>query len=135
MENVDPKTVAHIKEGFKKVYIWKITVDESANVDISDSNTESFSADASIDGDRLNLNLSGNLDTLSAPNLLANYEKIKKDNAFKSVFIDCSKLEYVSTAGLRILLIMQDDCEGGVTMKSCNETVSEVLSNTDITII
>ena len=119
----------------KRVCIWKITVDESVNVDISDAWAESFNADASIDGDRLNLVLSGNLDTLSAPELLANYEKIKKDNTLNSVFIDCSKLEYVSSAGLRVLLIMQNDCEDGVIMKSCNETVIGDLSNTDIKIL
>ena len=133
LENADPKIVAQIKEGFKRVCIWKITVDESDNVDISDGKTESFNADASIDGDRLNLNLTGNLDSLSAPKLLASYEKIKKDNTLNSVFIDCSKLDYVSSAGLRVILIMQNDCEDGVTMKSCNETVIEALSNTNIT--
>ena len=135
LDNVDPEIAAHIKEGFKDVCIWKISVDESVEVDISDVNVESFNADASIDGDRLNLVLSGNLDTLSAPELLANYEKIKKDNTLNSVFIDCSKLEYVSSAGLRVLLIMQNDCEEGVIMKSCNETVIGDLSNTDIKIL
>ena len=135
LEKANPKIVAQIREGFKRVCIWKITVDESVNVDISDVGAESFNADASIDGDRLNLVLSGNLDTLSAPELLANYEKIKKDNTLNSVFIDCSKLEYVSSAGLRVLLIMQNDCEDGVIMKSCNETVIGDLSNTDIKIL
>lgn len=135
LENADPKIVAQIKEGLKRVCIWKISVDESVKVNISDSKTESFNADASIDGNRLNLTLSGNLDTLSAPKFLANYEKIKEANAIDRVFIYCSKLEYVSSAGVRVLLVMQNDCEGGVTMKSCNETVIEVLSDTDIKII
>ena len=135
LEKINPEIVAHIKEVFKRVCIWKITVDESDKVDLSDAETESFNADASVDGDRLNLILSGHLDSLSAPKLLANYEKIKEDNALNSVFIDCSKLEYVSSAGLRVLLIMQNDCEDGVTMKSCNENVTEDLSDTDIKII
>ena len=134
LDNVDPEIAAHIKEGFKDVYIWKISVDESVEVDISDVNVESFNADASIDGDRLNLVLSGNLDTLSAPKLLANYEKIKEDTAINSVLIDCSNLEYVSSAGRRVLLIMQNDCEGSVIMKSCNDTVVWDLSSTDIQI-
>ena len=79
--------------------------------------------------------MSGNPDTLSGPKLLANYEKIKKDNAINSVFIDGSKLEYVSSAGIRVLLNMQDDCDGEVIMKSCNKTVIENLSNTDIRIV
>ncbi len=153
LENADPEIVAQIKEGFKRVYIWKISVDESDNVDISDDGTKPFNADksidedisdaktkpfnayASIDGNRLNLNLSGNLDTLSAPKLLANYEKIKEDTAINSVFIDCSKLNYVSSAGLRVLLIMQNECDGEVIMKSCNERVIEVLSDTNIKIL
>jgi len=135
LDKADPQIVAQIKEGFKRVCIWKITVDESAKVEISDAKTDSFNADASIDGDRLNLALSGNLDTLSAPKLLANYEKIKEDNTLKSVFIDCSKLEYVSSAGLRVLLIMQNDCKDGVIMKSCNKTIIEDLSNTNIKIL
>ena len=135
LKNADSNIVAQIKEGFKRVCIWKITVDESDNEDISDAHTESFKADASIDGDRLNLTLSGNLDSLSAPKLLANYEKIKESTALNSVFIDCSKLDYVSSAGLRVLLIMQNDCDSGVIMKSCNETVIEVLSDTNMSIL
>ena len=132
LEKADSKIAAQIKEGFKRVCIWKISVDESVDGDISDAKSESFNADASINGDRLNLILEGNLDTLSAPKLLANYENIKEDNDFNAVFIDCSKLEYVSSAGIRVLLIMQNDCGEGVIMKSCNETVMEDLSNTNI---
>ena len=132
LENVDTKIAAHIKEGFKNVCIWKISIDESVETGISDAKAESFNADASIDGDRLNMVLSGNLDTLSAPKLLANFEKIKENNTIDSVFIDCSKLEFVSSAGLRVLLIMQNDCDGGIIMESCNETVIEDLSGTGI---
>ena len=134
LENVDPKIAAHIKEGFKNVCIWKITVDESVKFDVLDAKMGSFNADASIEDGRLNLVLSGNLDTLSAPKLLANYEKIKEDTAVNSVLIDCSNLEYVSSAGRRVLLIMQNDCEGGVIMKSCNDAVVWDLSSTDILI-
>ena len=135
LENADPKIAAHIKEGFKNVYIWKISVGESVEIDISDAETESFNADASIEDGRLNLVLSGNLDTLSAPELLANYENIKENNIINSVFIDCSKLQFVSSAGRRVLLIMQNDCEDGIIMEFCNETVIEDLSDTGIKIL
>ena len=135
LENIDPEIAEHIKEGLKKVCIWKISVDKTDNVDVSDDGSESFNADASVDGDRLNLTLSGNLDSLSSPELLANYEKIKKDYNFTSVLIDCTKLEFVSSAGLRVLLIMQNDCEGEVIMKFCNESVIEAISESDINIV
>ena len=135
LENANPQIVAQIKEGFKRVCIWKISIDESVDIDISNNITESFNVDASIDGNRLNLTLSGNLDSLSAPKLLANYENIKEDKAINSVFIDCSNIEYISSAGIRVLLIMQNNCKGGVIMKSCNETIIEDLSNTNIKIL
>ena len=78
--------------------------------------------------------MSGNLDTLHAPELLAQPQTLKENNTLRSVFIDCSKLKYVSSAGLRVLLIMQIDSEGGIKMKSCNENVIEILSDTDINI-
>ena len=131
LENRDPKIVAQIKEGFKNVYLWKITVDKSVKIDTNLKN-ESFNVDASIRDNKLNLVLSGNLDTLSAPKLLANYENIKKDKPLSTVFIDCSNLEYVSSAGLRVLLIMQNNCKNGVIMKSCNETLIKILSKTNI---
>jgi len=78
--------------------------------------------------------LLGNLDTLSELNLLTTYEKIKEKYALDSVFIDSSNIEYVSSKGLRVLLIMQNDCEGGVIMNSSNENVIEILSETNIII-
>ena len=83
-----------------------------------------------VDGSKLKLTLSGSLDTLSAPKLLANYENIKGNNTLETVDIDCANLNYVSSAGLRVLLIMENDCEGGVTMKSCNESVVCILEQT-----
>ncbi|WP_323737401.1 STAS domain-containing protein [Methanosphaera sp. ISO3-F5] len=134
LKNTDPKIVAHINEGLKKVCIWKISVDESVKADTFNDKTQSFNVNASIDDESLNIILSGNLDTLSAPELLAYFENIKKENIINSVIIDCSKLEYVSSAGIRVLLIMHNNCKDGLVMKSCNETVIRDLSNTNIKI-
>lgn len=133
LENVDSKIAAYINEGLKEICIWKLSVDDSDD-EATEAETESFNAQASLDGERLDLKLSGNLDTLSAPRLLANYEEIKRDHAIKNVLVDCSDLEYVSSAGMRVLLIMQDDCKGGVVMESCNEGVIEDLRDSDILI-
>ena len=44
--------------------------------------------------------------------------------------VDCSRLDYISSAGLRILLIMQKQCGRGVTVMNINETVKEILEQT-----
>ena len=76
----------------------------------------------------LELTLSGRLDTISAPNLLTFYERHKAD--IQSVHVDCEKLDYISSAGFRVLLIMQKGCVGGVTLKGINNVVREILEQT-----
>ena len=44
--------------------------------------------------------------------------------------VDCGRLDYISSAGLRILLIMHKACKGGVSLHGENEVVSEILSQT-----
>lgn len=44
--------------------------------------------------------------------------------------VDCSHLDYISSAGLRVLLIMHKVYTGGVTLCGANEVVTEILSQT-----
>ena len=43
---------------------------------------------------------------------------------------NCGCLDYISSAGLRVLLIMHKACKGGVSLHGENEVVSEILSQT-----
>ena len=44
--------------------------------------------------------------------------------------MDCHALDYISSAGLRVLLIMRKKCEEGVSLSGINETVGEILDQT-----
>ena len=84
----------------------------------------------SLDGDKLNIELEGRLDTMTAPELEA---QIKDDlAAVNSAVIDLAKLEYVSSAGLRVILSIHKALAGksGLVVKNPNETVSEVFEVT-----
>lgn len=61
---------------------------------------------------------------ISAPKLLSFYEKHRDDIC--AVSVDCGKL--ISSAGLRVMLIMQKGSAGGVTLYGVNEVVTEILS-------
>ena len=65
---------------------------------------------------------------ISAPKLLSFYEKHRDDIC--AVSVDCGKLDYISSAGLRVMLIMQKGCENGVTIAEINEVVTEILEQT-----
>ena len=76
------------------------------------------------------LELTGRLDSLTAPQLLAKYEKQNASDVIRKVQIDCHALDYISSAGLRVLLIMKKGCKEGVSLKGMNDLVRDILDQT-----
>ena len=64
---------------------------------------------------------------MTAPQLLEVYEKQKAVGEIRKVQIDCNALDYISSAGLRVLLIMQKKSKEGVNISGVNDTVREIL--------
>ena len=100
----------------------------SAPLDASDAGSSGFDVNANLDAGTLNMAFTGRLDTITAPNLLAFYEE--HQDQVKMVHIDCTNLDYISSAGLRVLLIMHKGCDGGVTLNNINDVVKEILEQT-----
>lgn len=77
--------------------------------------------------------LSGRLDTVTAPELEAELEKILPDS--NALVIDMEKLEYISSAGLRIILKIQKalQSKGGLKLTNVTDTVHEVFDITGFT--
>ena len=86
--------------------------------------------DASIKEGTLALSLAGRLDTITAPSLLSFFEKVKAEQTVEAVEVDCTRLDYISSAGLRVLLIMLKACRGGVSLHGKNEAVTEIIEQT-----
>ena len=68
--------------------------------------------------DELVLEITGRLDTITAPAL----DKTINENLgeIKSLILDCKNLEYISSAGLRVLLSTQKKLQQKGTMKLKN---------------
>lgn len=83
-----------------------------------------------IDGNKLTVALEGRLDTMTAPDFEASV-KADLDNV-ECAELDLEKLEYVSSAGLRVILTIHKALagKGGLVVKNPNETVSEVFEVT-----
>ena len=76
----------------------------------------------------LNISLDGRLDTITAPEL---EEFLKgKLSGVKSVVIDCEKLGYISSAGLRVLLSLNKKIKNCLSLVNVQELVMEVLELT-----
>ena len=83
-----------------------------------------------MDGTTLNIALEGRLDTTTAPELEQEL-KNSMDGA-DALTLDFSKLDYISSAGLRVLLSAHKTMskKGGMVVKNVNEIVSEVFDVT-----
>ena len=80
------------------------------------------------DGDKLTLALEGRLDTTTAPQL----ETAAELDDVKRLVVDLEKLEYISSAGLRVLLAMQKRMtkQGKMIVCHVNAIVGEVFDIT-----
>lgn len=83
-----------------------------------------------VNGSKLNIALVGRLDTTTSPELEKEL-KASMDDIQELVF-DLTQLEYISSAGLRVLLAAQKTMNRQGSMIACNvnETVMEVFEVT-----
>ena len=81
-------------------------------------------------GTELEIALAGRLDTTTAPQLEA--ELKHSINGITTLVIDMAQLEYISSAGLRVLLSAQKvmNKQGTMVVRHANETIMEVFEVT-----
>lgn len=83
-----------------------------------------------LNGNALTIALEGRLDTTTAPEL----EKELKANldSIDSLTLDFSKLDYISSAGLRVVMVAYKTMskKGGMKVTNLNEIVREVFDVT-----
>ncbi len=78
----------------------------------------------------ITLKIIGRLDTTTAPELEATVDGCIA--GLKDLVMDCSELEYVSSAGLRVILKAQKlmNAQGTMKVMNVNETIMEVFEIT-----
>ena len=81
-------------------------------------------------GSELNVAVEGRLDTTTAPQLEA--ELKQSINGVEKLVLDFAKLEYLSSAGLRVLLSAQKAMskQGEMIICNVNDTISEIFEIT-----
>ncbi len=86
--------------------------------------------DKKMNGTALEIALEGRLDTMTAPELEA--ELNQSMSSADSLKRDFSKLDYISSAGLRVLLSAHKamSAKGGMKLTNVNEIVQEVFEVT-----
>jgi len=83
-----------------------------------------------LNGTELTIALTGRMDTVTAPQLEAELKDCL--NGVNSLRFDFSALDYLSSAGLRVLLAAQKrmNKQGSMTLSGVNETILEIFEVT-----
>lgn len=83
-------------------------------------------------GDELNIKLEGRLDTSSAPE----FDAVVKNElgGVATLVLDLKKLQYTSSAGLRVILLAQKTMnkQGKMILRNVGDTVMEVFEMTGL---
>ena len=93
---------------------------------------EDFKADVQLTDETLSVSLAGRLDTITSPSLLALYREAAGKGEIRRIRVDMKNLEYISSAGLRVLLIMRKalDSDQSISLVNMNDSVREIIETT-----
>lgn len=83
-----------------------------------------------LNGNELTVNLTGRLDTTTAPQLEA--ELKQNISGVEKLVLDFAALEYLSSAGLRVLLAAQKTMnkQGEMIIRNVNDTIQDIFEVT-----
>ena len=127
-----PEQISAFKEAMAGCHYWKITLDADRAQQTEKQDFLPFGMDARLDDHCFTVSLRGRMDTITAPELLKAWEAEKANQEITSIAVDCSDLQYVSSAGLRVLLMMYKSLENGdnFRMTGVTDAVREILVTT-----
>lgn len=132
--------IEKLKENMKHVNVWKITADPDFKEKEQDAakGTPEMPADkdlpfevkSSLKDGLFEASIQGRMDTITAPELLKRFQEA--GDAISAIRIDVSRMAYVSSAGLRVLLIMYKSLEDKdkFEITGINEAVREIMETT-----
>lgn len=118
-------------EAIGAVNFWVMTPKAGTTENFS-CNEDNFKADVKLNDDTLNIVLAGRLDTITSPGLLALYREAEAKSKITGISIDIKELEYISSAGLRVLMIMRKALtdDNNFSIVNMNDSIKEIMETT-----
>lgn len=130
--------IEKLKENMKHVNVWKFTVDPDFKPAADASGLSKtvvgpdlpFEVKSSLHDGVLEMSIQGRMDTITAPEVLKQFQE--KGDGITGIHIDVSSMAYVSSAGLRVFLIMYKslDDKDKFKLTGINSSVIEILETT-----
>lgn len=127
---VDEDKREELKKLFKEGVLVKATFDPDKSKPNDELNFE-FAVLPEYDNGILKIKVNGRLDSVTAPKLQKVYESIDNADLAEEIIFDFSELQYVSSAGLRVLLsIKKKNDERTVRVVNAIDSIKEVFDMT-----
>ena len=126
---VAPDKMNAIMDQFEKSSFWKMTLDPSSTVGekiAGAKEIDNLHVDCSAAGSRLICRIAGRIDTISAPALLEVLEK--NGDGFEELSVEAERLEYLSSAGLRVLS-MASKKFGKMSIRHASDAVKKIFAD------
>jgi anti-anti-sigma factor len=122
-----PGAEERVREVFDRMRFWELTPAQDAGNAQEPDRDLPFAVDMHRAGGTLRVVVQGRLDTITAPDLLERFQEV--GGGVDEIVVDARNLSYVSSAGLRVLMMMLkslDDTDA-FTMVNVSRGVREVL--------
>lgn len=117
-----------IRRILESMCYYVMTPRRTGSLNANHSEGKKFSLRYAIISGTLKFTLSGRLDTISAPELL---DTFRSKHDIQNVELDMHDLDYISSAGLRVLLIIYKALPaGGFKMRNIKPAVQDILDTT-----
>ena len=124
-----PEADSAVRDVFKKMMFWELTVAENTAEKPVDRNLP-FKVESSLKDGTFDVSVQGRMDTITAPELLKQFQDA--GGGIKAIRVDVSRMPYVSSAGLRVLLMMYKslDDKDKFELTGVSDEVREILDTT-----
>ncbi|MDO5132840.1 MAG: STAS domain-containing protein [Eubacteriales bacterium] len=123
--------IAEFRMAMSRCHYWVIRLAEDLYEDDKPQKDSPFEMDCALVDGTFRVSLRGRVDTITAPELLKAWETEKAANTIQAAEMDCSGLQYISSAGLRVLMMIQKGLPGApVKLTGVNDAVWEILETT-----
>ena len=119
------------REILRNMDLWIMTPKAGA-AEVKSHEEKNFSVQVNHIGNTLKCTLAGRLDTITAPSFLALYKEAAQNGDIRRIEVDMKELDYISSAGLRTLLIMKKALkdDDSFILLNMNETVTDIMETT-----
>ncbi len=123
-----PQVDAGVRDVFRNMNYWELTVKEKGEAKVDKDLP--FSVESDFCDGKFTVKIQGRMDTITAPELLQRFQTIP--GKAEAIEVDVTHMAYVSSAGLRVLLMMYKslDDKSRFRMTGVSEDVREILETT-----